>query len=61
MRQYLHCRGIRLHRLGVRQNLRFPTRYGEGLHPLGGDGFLLMLEACDHGTVSPALRSRPAA
>ena len=49
MRQYLHCRGIRLHRLGVRRNPRFPTRCEEELHPPGGNEFLLMLEACDHG------------
>ena len=55
IRQYLHCRGIRLHQLDVRQNLRFPTRYEEGLHPLGGDEFLLMLEACDHRHRIPCL------
>ena len=49
MRQYLHYRSIRLHRLDVRQNLRFPTRYEEELHPPGGNEFRGMLEACDHG------------
>ena len=48
VRQYFHYRGIKLHQLDMRQNLRFPTRYEEGLRPPGGNEFRGMLEACDH-------------
>ena len=47
IRQYLHYRGIRLEQLHVRQNLKFPAKYEEEMHPLGLEEFRLILEGCD--------------
>ena len=47
IRRYLHYRGIMLDHLDIRQNLRFPARYEEEMHPLGTEEFRLILEGCD--------------
>lgn len=44
IRQYLHYRGIKMHQLDIRQNLKFPVKYEEELHPLGPDELRRILD-----------------
>lgn len=44
LKQYLHYRGLKLHPLDIKQNLVFPARYEEELHPLSREEFLRILE-----------------
>ena len=47
IKQYLHYRGMKLHPLDIKQNLKFPTKMEEELHPLSIDEFLRILESSD--------------
>jgi len=48
IKQYLHYRGIKLHPLDIRQNLKFPTKLEEELHPLSINEFQEILKTASY-------------
>lgn len=48
IRQYLHYRGIKMHDIDIKQNLKFPAKYEEELHPINIDEIKRILESCNY-------------